>query len=359
MQGGLSADLRTREGFPPTELERGGRPIETGAYVTAAVGLGDVVAAAHGNGEVRLFAAGKGAEPMVVPAHRGAVLAMARAGDDALVTGGDDGRFLRISAQGEVEEIASFGSRWVDCVAAGPATGLLACSAGKHAYVRSSDGGKTEMLEHPSTVGGLAFDRKGRLAVAHYGGVTVWERKGRRWTSTRLVWAGSHIGVSWSPDGKFVVTAMQENALHGWRLRDKADMRMSGYPSKARSVDWVGEVPYLVTSGADQAICWPFGGKDGPMGRGPLCVAYGGKQLATAVVGMPGKSAVLVGFQDGAVLFSELKDDVDGFVVRGSTGVEVTALAVTASHSHILIGDADGGLLWLPLDKGAHYAGAL
>ena len=52
------------------------------------------------------------------------------------------------------------------------------------------------------------------------------------------------------PDGKSVVTAMQENALHGSRLRDKGELAMSGYPAKVKSFAWVGNTPYLVTSGA-------------------------------------------------------------------------------------------------------------
>ena len=212
---------------------------------------------------------------------------------------------------------------------------------------------RPETFEHPSTVGGLAFDPKGkRLAVAHYGGATIWERGERRWKSTKLKWAGSHIGVTWSPNGKYVVTVMQENALHGWRLRDKLDMRMSGYPAKPRALDWVGAGPHLATSGADSAVCWPFHFKDGPMGQKPLCVAHGGKQIATMVRGLPGQEAVLAGYQDGAVLMSELDEDAEEFVLRGTTGVEVTALAVTDSLSRILIGDAAGGILWAPLRKG-------
>ena len=33
--------------------------------------------------------------------------------DDAVLTGGDDGRLKRTSINGEVEEIASFGTKWV------------------------------------------------------------------------------------------------------------------------------------------------------------------------------------------------------------------------------------------------------
>ena len=110
-------------------------------------------------------------------------------------------------------------------------------------------------------MGGLAFGAKGqRLAVAHYGGVTLWERGKRRWKSSIFAWKGFHGAVTFSPDGKYLVTAMQENALHGWRLRDKGNLAMAGYPAKIKSFTWVGDTPYLATSGADEAICWPFDG---------------------------------------------------------------------------------------------------
>ena len=36
----------------------------------------------------------------------------------------------------------------------------------------------------------------------------------------KLTWAGSHVALVWSPDGKFLISAMQENQLHGWRVID-------------------------------------------------------------------------------------------------------------------------------------------
>ncbi len=212
-------------------------------------------------------------------------------------------------------------------------------------------------LEHVSTIGGLAFDAKGkRLAAAHYGGATVWERGERRWKRSKLVWKGSHGAVTFSPDGKYLVTAMQENALHCWRLRDKGDMAMQGYPAKIKSFAWVGDAPHLATSGADEAICWPFNGKDGPMGLAPLCVARGGKHLATCVQSLSEENAVFAGFQDGAVLLAELDEAKESIVIRGSAGAEVTAIAVTKSLSHVLIGDAKGSVLWATLWAGDTHA---
>ena len=348
----LPRRVNRRGGFPESELEKRGLKLEIGAPVTGAIAAGDAVAVASGDGTVRFFR--PEADPTVTNAHEGAVLCIAADANDVL-TGGDDGRCLRISADGQVEEIADFGPRWVDCVAAGH--GQRACSSGRNVHVWRKGETSATSLEHVSTVGGLAFDGRGRrLAAAHYGGVTIWERGERRWKPSKLVWKGSHGAVSFSPDGKYLVTAMQENALHCWRLRDKEDMAMQGYPAKIKSLAWVGDAPHLATSGADEAICWPFDGKDGPLGLAPLCVAHGGKRLATCVQSLSQEKAVFAGFQDGAVLLAELDEAKESIVIRGSTGAEVTAIAVTRSLSHVLIGDAKGGVLWTTLWAGGTHA---
>ena len=121
----------------------------------------------------------------------------------------------------------------------------------------------------PSTVGGLAFAPKGlRLAVAHYNGVTLWFPNAQA-APEMLEWKGSHLDVAFSPDGKFLVTAMQEPTLHGWRLVDAKHMRMSGYSARVRSFGWTAGGKWLATSGSEQLMLWPFQGKDGPMGKQP------------------------------------------------------------------------------------------
>ena len=83
---------------------------------------------------------------------------------------------------------------------------------------------------------------------------------------------------------------------------------MAGYPAKIKSFTWAGNTPFLVTSGASEAICWPFDGKEGPLGRKPTCVASGGKQNATFVESLPQENAVFAGFQDGSVILSEIDE---------------------------------------------------
>ena len=211
-----------RKGFAETKLERQGLALETGAPVTAALSIGASVAAGFGDGVVRFFRSDE--LQVTVEAHRGAVLSLAADGKSgAVLTGGDDGRFLRISPDGKIEEIASFGTRWVDCVAAAP--GFIACSSGRTAHVWRSGEATAKTFEHPSTVGGLAFDAKARrLAVAHYGRATIWERGDRRWKSSRLVWKGSHGAVAFSPGRK-----IPRNGHAGKRASWLAPARQGGH----------------------------------------------------------------------------------------------------------------------------------
>ena len=335
--------------FPETKVEKEGLIIDTGAPVTTSVCAGEGVAAGFGDGVVRFFK--PSSEPVAIQAHSGVVLSLtADEASGSVLTGGDDGKFLRIFPDGTVKELANFGSRWVDCVAVGPS--FYACSSGRAAHVWRAGFSAAQVFEHPSTVSGLSFDKRAqRLAVAHYGGATVWKRGERRWKSSKLIWKGSHGAVGFSPDGKYLVTAMQENALHGWRLRDKANMSMSGYPAKVKSFTWAGSAPYLATSGADHAICWPFDGKDGPMGRPPETCAYGGgKQLCTAVTGLVGYNNVFAGFADGSVLAGRLSGDDTSkdLVAKGSSGTPVMALSITPD-GWLFVGEELGRVLWCQL----------
>lgn len=280
--------------------------------------------------------------------HRGVILSMAAIpGEDAVLTGGDDGCFLRVTADGTVTALAEHPRRWVDHVAAGRG-GQIACSVGRAAHMQGADG-QVHELDHPSTVGGLAFDAKGlRLAVAHYGGVMVWAKEKRGWKPTALKWAGSHTGVTFSPDGRFVMSSMQENALHGWRLRDKADLRMSGYPSRVKSWAWAGDLPWLATSGADQAILWPFDGIKGPMGRSPLQLCWTVPALVTDVAAVPGREIVFAGLATGQVVSSEIDAMAEPRLVKRTAGAPIGVVMCTAG-GRLLAAEENGGTMWADL----------
>lgn len=217
-----------------------------------------------------------------------------------IVTGGDDGRVARTNTRGEVTVLAEFPGCQADILAVSPSGGLRAAAIGRE--VRLLDRiGKTvgAAADHPSTVTGLAFNPKGkRLAVSHYGGATL------RWTgkldqrATKLDWRGSHIGITWSPDGRTVLTAMQERELHGWRLTDRQTMSMAGYAAKVRSMDWLRRPMTLTTSGSGCVTAWSFTG-GGPMGKPPIEVGCGLGRLVTSVAVHPKIPIVAAGLMKG------------------------------------------------------------
>lgn len=268
-----------------------------GAYVVEARPLGETAAFALGDGSVRLVR-GDGARAVAV--HAGAVLAAAASLDGrSLVTAGDDGRVASVAADGTVTPLAELGrGKWIDKVATGPG-GVVAFASGRSVHVRFPDG-REKALALPRAAGGLAFAPKGlRLAIARYDGVSLW-MPATEAAPQSLEWKGMHTDVVWSPDGRYVVTVMQENALHGWRLADGKHMRMTGYPSKVRSVSWSAKGKFLATAGADAAVLWPFHFKDGPMGKAPTELGHR-RSLAHRVACHPADEIVAIGYADGAV----------------------------------------------------------
>jgi WD40 repeat protein len=317
------------------------------------VPLGFAVSAVHFLGERAFFvgteekvaAASTSGEVSETELHFGAILCVASDGA-RIVSGGDDGKLVAIDARGETSVLATDAKRrWIDNVALHP-DGAFAWSAGKTAFVRS---GKAEdkSFEVPSTVGGLAFAPKGlRLAIAHYNGVTLWFPNMAAKPEI-LEWAGSHLGVVFSPDNKFLVTSMHEPALHGWRLADNRHMRMSGYPGRVRSMAWNVGGKGLATSGADTVIVWPFTSKDGPMGKEPAMLAPLQARVS-AVACHPKQDVMAAGYSDGTVLMIRFEDGAE-ILVRRRKGMAISALAWNAKGTWLAFSDEEGdaGLLEL------------
>ena len=288
-------------------------------------------------GEEHLLFAGE--EEKRVAVHGGGILVSA-ADSKRVVTGGDDGRLAATDTNGEHKELAADGKkRWIDQVALGP-DGAVAWSAGKTAHVITGKG-ETRILEAPSTVAGLAFAPKGfRLALAHYNGVTLWFPNATGAKPEFLEWKGSHLGVAFSPDGKFLITTMQEPMLHGWRLADAKHMRMSGYSARVRSLGFTADGDFLATSGSEQLILWPFDGKDGPMGRQPKLQASSVARVAV-VACHPRQPVVAAGYADGAVLLVRV-DDGALIEVKAKGAAPVTALGWDAQGLTLAFGTEAG-----------------
>jgi WD40 repeat protein len=336
-------------GSPSAEvsLTRHVVPLEAGAHVVGAAFLGQAAALALGDGTLMLHKGDGAANRIDVHPDAGLLIALPDAAG-GLLTGGDDGRVMRTGADGAMTLVADEKGRWIDGLATSTG-GAVAWSCGKKVTSRD-DKGRLRSFDAPSTARGLAFAPKGyRLAISHYNGVSLWFPNTEA-APEGLGWKGSHLDVVWSPDARFVVTSMQENTLHGWRLPEKVDMRMSGYPSKTRSFSWSHDGQWLATSGADAAIIWPFADKAGPMGKAPReCGVWPAR--VSRVAFHPLALVLAAGYDDGCLLLIRLTDAAE-LLVRApepETGA-VSALAWDRSGRKLLFGTTEGsaGMLNLP-----------
>ena len=319
------------------------KPVSLGMAVTAVHYLGDR-AAFVGTEETVAVVDAEG-EISTVDVTGGGILSAVSDGSRILI-GGDDGKVTALDKAGTVSVLATDPKRrWIDNVAVHP-DGAIAWSVGKTAFVRAPKG-EEKSLEVPSTAGGLAFAPKGlRLAIAHYNGATLWFPNMAS-EPEFLCWASSHHAVTFSPDNKFLVTAMHEPALHGWRLADSRHMRMTGYPSRVKSMSWGSGGRFLATSGADVVILWPFVGKDGPMGKEPAMLAPM-KAKVTAVACHPKQDILACGYEDGTVLMVRMQDGAEILVRRNETP-PIAALGWNAAGTWLAFSDESGeaGLLRL------------
>ncbi|SNB54483.1 WD-40 repeat-containing protein [Arboricoccus pini] len=308
------------------------------------------------DGTLRLFDSERPEQLQVFEAHAGdSCLALTPDLVPAgLLSSGDDGRLLRIlpdeGGAPRAQELGAWSGKWIEHVAVGEKNRRLAVAVGKSVELLHQDGQLLQSLPHNSTVTGVAFDPSGqRLAVSHYGGITLWISYKDGWKPTPLAWKGSHIGVTWSPSGKFIVTSMQENTLHGWRLADKKDMNMRGYPAKVRSMSWTLKGRFLATSGADTAVLWPFKAEDGPMGKEPTTLGMG-DDLVSIVAAHPTQNLLAMGYRDGSVLLGRI-DEGDFLPVRQPGGAAVSCLSWSHDGRVLAIGAEDGFAALLGLGR--------
>ncbi len=315
------------------------RPMSFGfdAYVTAALfeETGEAVFAL-GDGQVRWEGGG------AAGAHDGAILCAVRHPAGGVLSGGDDGRVVW-SRPDETRVLAEAGpSRWIDCLAVTAHQGLYAFGCGREAHVRDlADASFERVFVHERSVADLAFDPRGRrLAAATYGGAALWYARIADQKPVMLRWAGSHIAVAFSPDGRFLMSSMQESALHGWRLSDARDMRMGGYPAKVKSLAFLDGGRMLATSGANGVVVWPFAGADGPMGKQAMEIGFDQAALVARVAAQADGSAIAAGLDDGRVWVADVtggrREDI-----KAEKGPPITALAM--AHGRIAWGDEGGG----------------
>ncbi|MDE8342663.1 MAG: WD40 repeat domain-containing protein [Acidocella sp.] len=293
-----------------------------------------------GDGTVRLLCQN---HVQSVKVSEGAVLCFAaNPTGNGFLAGTDTGDLVAVSAAGDDTKVLwQMPRKWVDQLAVSASGRRVAAAAGRTLALLDADGTFLRKFTALNTISGLGFDAKGkRVAAAHYNGVSLWFVAAVTDQPRILEWKGSHIGLAFHPEGEAVVTAMQENALHGWRLSDGQHMQMTGYPAKTESLAFTRGGKYLASSGADAAVLWPFFG-GGPRGRAPLELGGGQSVVVTRVAAHPKRDWIALGFADGTLALADI--DSGQVVALPSCGnAAISALGFSPDGACLVAGSEAG-----------------
>ncbi|MGL4686556.1 MAG: WD40 repeat domain-containing protein [Commensalibacter sp.] len=286
--------------------------------------------------------------------HDGGILCLSQdISPQGFLTGGDDNTVQRFIPGQPIQCVAK-ASRWVEHLTSWynlkTQQGLFAFVAGKQVEVyKNQDKEPCAVLQHDSTVSGIDFSQYGTaLACSHYNGATLWAVDTQE--KREFVWKGSHIGVIMHPYDEALITAMQENDLHGWRLSDGHNMRMSGYPTKVKSLSFSMNGKWLATSGTENVVMWPFF-DGGPIGKPPAELTGIPNSCCTQVTFHPQYEMLAAGFLDGSVLLvdTDAKKVLPVCFGNQQSHGSITALSFSPAGDLLSFGTENGTIAVLDL----------
>jgi len=256
------------------------------------------VAAASASGPVTLFGATDGARQHDLPGHAEGTncLAFPAAPSAAagLATGGQDGAVkFWDTAAGQHTGTAELGGAWVEhlawrpgpersAISGQPSAPILFAAAGKNLVALKSDGTVVHRFAPaPKTISAMALPPAGGcVAVAHFGGVELWDADDFL-PQKKLAYGNGIHALVWSPDARWLVSGNQDPSVHLWIPEQDIELHMSGYEGKVKHLTFDHTSRWLATSGGRDACVWDCSG-DGPEGREPAMLPHEAPVCAVA-----------------------------------------------------------------------------
>lgn len=283
--------------------------------------------------------------------HEGGILCLSQdMTPSGFITAGDDNQLLRI-IPGKEPELLAKTKRWAEHMVTWFDQSGSACkvafTVGKQVFLYQDHFDEPVcVLEHESTVSDLTFSKDGKkLVTSYYNGAAFWSAADKVGTKIKdFTWKGSHLVVALHPKEEAIVTSMQDHDLHGWRISDGHNMRMSGYPVKVNSLNFSNDGKWLATSGAESVVMWPFF-DGGPMGKPPVELPGIPGGYCTIVQFHPAYGDLLAaGFIDGSILLISPDGEKVLPIVLGQDKAfgAITALNFDPSGSLLCFGTEQG-----------------
>lgn len=294
-----------------------------------------------------------GGEPRRLEAHGGSTLTVVadplRASGGDFLSGGDDGRLMRLGTDGVLEPLAAWPGRWVERAAVSP-DGVIAAAVGREVRLLRLPSGEPERtLEHPGGVADLAFSGDGgTLAVSHPGGLTFWAVLEPDQEPRRVERPGPHLTLAFSPEGRYLATAHGEKRVHVLDVLHAKTTDLGGYDAKPAALSWSASLSWLLTGGAGAFVAWPFPA-EGEVPEDPDPVVFGRFEEAvlTAVAAHPLLPVAAGGFSQGSVFLADLARQAPVPVLHAKA--KTTALAWSPDGRYLVGGFDDGQAFLLDL----------
>jgi WD40 repeat protein len=310
------------------------RFMETGTLVSDA-GFspdGQEIAAAGGDGSIRIFKVADGAPVRTLDGHEGPVLSVTYSPDgQLLLSGGADKstRLWKVADGSSVRTFGGFGDA-VRSVAFSPDGGrIAAASTDKTAIVwGTADGARLATLQgHQDEVSAIAFtpDGQGLATASQDMTVRLWRAADGGLVRTLSGHTGWVLGVAFSPDGQSIVSAGADNTARIWRVADGAQLQtLQGH---------LGWVVTAAVAGTDQPIV-ATGSRDGTirfwrLQDGAASGSIEGlSSLVRGVAVSPDGQLLAAGLENGTV---QLLRTSDGTASRALTGHREPVYGVAVS----------------------------
>ncbi|WP_243439908.1 WD40 repeat domain-containing protein [Fundidesulfovibrio soli] len=310
------------------------------AEMAFALGDGRIAVMGVEGQDARFFAPHEGGSCMSLAAHP----------KGGWLSGGDDGRLVYTSPEGECTMVHEVPGHWLEVMAASQDGGTLAVAAGRTVLVFDlSLGSMTEYGPHQGNVSGLAFSPAGGiLAATHVGGVSLWDLDEPS-EPIFLELRGLNLAPAFSPDGNFLACGHQENAIHVVDLASRKVFQLGGLPAKPGQLAWSLDGRYLMHTGTRAVVCWPV---PDCFNQHPEPVAFAVQEEArmTALAANTRIPFAAAGFGDGTVLLAELKR-FTAFPLGLDPGFPVSCLCWSGAGLHLACGMEDGRAALLDLGK--------
>jgi WD40 repeat protein len=232
---------------------------------------------------------------------------------------------------------------WADRVAWNPDGTLLAACVGKSVFVLDGATGalRHQLSNHKSTICDIAWNPKRLREIASVcdGGARLW-RLGEEKPFGHFDWGGASLIVTWSPNGRWVVTGDQTPSVHLYDTGRQHPLHIQGYETKVKALAWEGEGEWLATGGGVTITLWPCTGKKGPEGVKPIQL-FGHMKEVLALDCVPGPAMLVSGGRDGMLLLWMPHRSPDPALIA-QRRADITALRWSPDGQYLAFGTAEG-----------------